>query len=586
MQYSKLVDVYEKLESTTKRLEKTKIISDFLKRISDDEIDHLMLLVQGRVFPNWDQRELGVAIKLLIKAIKITTGAEEKKIYDTLKKTGDIGETAEQLVGKKSQSTLFSKELTTKQVFNTLQKIAEMEGEGSVDRKLQLISELLTSAKPKEAKYLIRTIISDLRIGFGEGTVRDAIVWAFFGEELEIKYDEKENKINFPEKDREKYEEYNNKVQGAIDLTNDFVEVVKAAKKGVNTLKELSLVVGSPIKVMLYQKAEGIKDGFETVGKPAACEFKFDGFRVQLHKKGNKIKVFTRRLEDVTKQFPDVVKAVENHVSKDCVLDAEAIGYDVKTKNYLPFQSISQRIRRKYDIHEMVEKFPVEVNVFDVIYFDGKNLLKEHFIERRKILEKNLKQKPFVFKLADEIITSDEKEAEEFYKKSLDAGNEGIMMKNLEGIYKPGSRVGYGVKVKPVMETLDLAIVGAEWGSGKRGKWLSSFTIACQNDAGEYLEIGRVGTGFKEKTEEGTSFEEMTELLKPLIISEKENEAIIKPKIVIEIKYEEIQKSPTYSSGYALRFPRLLRLREDKSPEDCTTLKQVEKFYKEQRGRN
>ncbi|MBI5065872.1 ATP-dependent DNA ligase [Candidatus Woesearchaeota archaeon] len=586
MHYSKLVEVYEKLESTTKRLEKTKILSDFLKKISDDEIDHLMLLVQGRVFPNWDQRELGVAIKLLIKAIKITTGAEEKKIYDTLKKTGDIGETAEQLVGKKTQSTLFSKELTTKQVFNTLQKLEVMEGEGSVDRKLQLISELLTSAKPKEAKYIIRTIISDLRIGFGEGTVRDAIVWAFFGEELEIKYDEKENKISFPEKDREKYEEYNTKVQGAIDLTNDFVEVAKAAKKGITTVKELSLVLGSPIKVMLYQKAEGIKDAFETVGKPAACEFKFDGFRVQIHKKGNKIKVFTRRLEDVTKQFPDVVEAVEKHVSNDCVLDAEVIGYDVKTKKYLPFQSISQRIRRKYDIHEMVEKFPVEINVFDAIYFDGKNLLKEHFIERRKILEKNLKQKPFVFKLANQLITSEEKEAEEFYKKSLNAGNEGIMMKNLEGIYKPGSRVGYGVKVKPVMETLDLVIVGAEWGSGKRGKWLSSFTIACQNDAGEYLEIGRVGTGFKEKIEEGTSFEEMTELLKPLIISEKENEAMVKPKIVIEIKYEEIQKSPTYSSGYALRFPRLLRLREDKSPEDCTTIKQIEKFYKEQRGRN
>ncbi len=586
MHYSKLVDVYEKLEGTTKRLVKTKILSEFLKTISDEDVDHLILLVQGRVFPNWDQRELGVAIKLLIKAIKITTGAEEKKIYDTLKKTGDIGETAEQLVGKKSQSTLFSKELTTKQVFNTLQKIAEIEGEGSVDRKLQLISELLTSAKPKEAKYLIRTIISDLRIGFGEGTVRDAIVWAFFGEELYIKYDEKENKISFPEKDREKYEDYSNKLQQALDLTNDLVEVVKAAKKGVNTLKELSLVIGSPIKVMLYQKAEGIKDGFETVGKPAACEFKFDGFRVQLHKKGNKIKVFTRRLEDVTKQFPDVVEAVEKNVSKDCVLDAEAIGYDVKTKKYLPFQSISQRIKRKYDIQETIQKFPVEVNVFDAIFFDGKNLLNEPFIERRKILEKNLKQKQFVFKLADEIITSDEKEAEEFYKKSLDAGNEGIMMKNLEGIYKPGSRVGYGVKVKPVMETLDLVIVGAEWGSGKRGKWLSSFTIACQNDAGEYLEIGKVGTGFKEKIEEGTSFEEMTQLLKPLIISEKEKEAIIKPKIVMEIKYEEIQKSPTYSSGYALRFPRLLRLRDDKGPEDCTTIKQVEKFYKEQRGRN
>ncbi len=587
MRYLELAEVYEKLENTSKRLEKTKILSEFLKKISEKEIDHLLLLIQGRVFPAWDQRELGIAHKLLIKTLRLVTGKTEKQIYDILKKTGDLGETTEQLVGKKSQATLFSRKLTTQQVFETLQKIASLEGTGTVEQKLQFISELLTSADPKEAKYIIRTIISDLRIGLGEGTFRDAITWCFFGEKLEIKYDETENKVSFPENNREKYDEYSGKVQRAIDLTNDFVEVVKAARKGIENLDRLSLKIGNPIKVMLFQKAKDIEDGFETVGKPCAIEQKYDGFRVNIHKKGKEIKIFTRRLEDVTKQFPDVVESVSENVKKDCILDAEVLGYDKKTKRYLPFQSISQRIKRKYDIKEIVEKFPVEVNVFDVICFEGESLLNKPFKERRELLEKNIKQIPLKFKLADQLITDDLKKAQEFYDKALKAGNEGMMMKNLEGIYKPGSRVGYGVKIKPTMETLEVVIVGAEWGSGKRGKWLSSFTIACMDENGEFVEMGKVGTGFKEKEgEEGVTFEQMTKLLKPLIIEESQNEVKVKPKIVIEVNFEEIQKSPTYTSGYALRFPRLVKLREDRRAEDCARIEEIDNFYNQQRGRN
>jgi DNA ligase 1 len=215
-------------------------------------------------------------------------------------------------------------------------------------------------------------------------------------------------------------------------------------------------------------------------------------------------------------------------------------------------------------------------------------LLKTPFEERRKILEKIVKNKPFVIKAAEQFVTSEIKEAEKFYKKSLDAGNEGVMVKKKDGIYKPGSRVGYGVKVKPVMETLDLVIVGAEWGEGKRSEWLSSFAIACRDEeSGEFLELGQVGTGIKEKeNEEGdVSFDQLTKLLKPLVISEKGKEVKVKPKIVIEINYEEIQKSPTYNSSYALRFPRVIRLREDKSLDDVSTIKEVERYYYEQRGR-
>ncbi|MCX6708357.1 MAG: ATP-dependent DNA ligase [Candidatus Woesearchaeota archaeon] len=580
MQYSVLVGVYEQLEATSKRLEKTFILSEFLK--SADNLDKVVLLVQGRVFPNWDQRELGMAAKLLVKALSLATGAALDKIESVWKETGDIGTVALELTKKKSQATLFSQPLSVQKVFDNLQKIPELEGLGSVDRKVQLVAELLTSASPVEAKYIIRTILGELRVGLGEGTVRDAIVWAFFGDKAGVKYDKATNELDLSDDERMNYDKYVVLVQEALDVVNDFGEVAKIAKEGGDLLN-VSLKIGKPVKVMLFKKAKDIKDGFENVGKPAACEFKYDGFRLQIHKFA-KIRLFTRRLEDVTAQFPDVVQRIAKNVKGDCIIDAEVVG--IEKGKYLPFQSISQRIKRKYDIEEMSRKFPVEVNVFDVLFCDGKNLLKMPFIERRKILEKIIIQVPFEIKLAEEIITDDESVAEKFYRSSLLAGNEGMMMKNLQGIYKPGSRVGFGMKVKPTMDTLEVVIVGAERGEGKRGQWLASFVVAVRDpETGEFVEVGRVGTGIKEKVEEGVSFEQLTQLLQPLIIEEKGREVKVKPEIVIEVDYEEIQKSPTYSSGFALRFPRLVKLREDRSPEDINTVDDIRDLAESQRGR-
>jgi DNA ligase-1 len=337
---------------------------------------------------------------------------------------------------------------------------------------------------------------------------------------------------------------------------------------------------------MHLKEAKGIENAFERVGKPAAFEYKYDGFRIQVHKKDKEIILFTRRLENVTKQFPEVVKYVKEHIKgKSFILDTEAVGFDPKTKKYLPFQSMSQRIKRKYDIDKMAKDFPVEMNVFDAVYFEGKNLMAEPFEKRRQLIEKIVKPEKRKIVVAKQLVTSDAKEADKFYNESLSQGEEGVMVKNLKGIYKPGSRVGYGVKVKPVMETLDLVVVAADWGEGKRGKWLSSYTVACRDEeTGELLEIGKVGTGFKElETEEGVTFAQMTELLKPLIKSEKGKKVFVRPKIVIELRYEEIQKSPTYSSGYALRFPRLVKLREDKAVDEASTIAMVKELYKEQK---
>jgi DNA ligase-1 len=586
MEYKKLVELYQRIEATTKRLEKTYIVSEFLKRTDVDDLPKIVLLLQGKVFPSYDERKLGVATRMVIKSLNKSLGISVDDIEKEWKHTGDLGLTAESLARKKKQVTLFSQTLTVSKVFSNLQKLPTLEGSGTVNQKVGLISELLTSASPEEATYIIRTVLEDLRVGIGEGVLRDAIVWAFFDDSIHVNYDDEKKSIS-PE-NRELYKAYVEAVQAAYDIMNDFAKVAEIAKvSGLGGLKSVEIDVGNPLKVMLYPKAADIKEAFERVGSPAAIEFKYDGFRMQIHKKDGKIRIFTRRLDEVTAQFPDVVKYAEKMVDGDSyILDAEAVGFDVKSKKYIAFQNISQRIRRKYDIDKISKDFPVEINVFDIISFNGENLLKRPFKERREIIERMVKPEQFKLVVAKQLVTSDAGEAEAFYQSALDAGNEGVMFKNLEGIYKPGSRVGYGVKVKPVMESLDLVIVAAEWGTGKRSGWFTSFTLACYDpDAGSFMEIGKVGTGMKEKTELGVSFEQLTELLKPVITKEKGRNVWVKPMVVVEVNFEEIQKSPTYSSGYALRFPRVIHIRDDRSPEECSDLSLVEDLYSHQRGR-
>lgn len=579
-----MVEIYEQLNNTTKRLEKTHIISEFLKGISTDDMQHVILLLEGRVFPNYDARDLGVASRLMLKSLNVATGININKIENEWKKLGDLGLVAESIVKTKKQVTLHATKLTVKKVFDNLRKLAELEGEGTVERKTQLIAELLTSAKPIESKYIVKTILGEMRIGVGEGAMRDAITWAFFGSKIGIKYTKEMNDIEV--EDRGIYNKYADAVQHAYDVTNEFAEVARVAKSdGLKGLENIGMKVGIPIQVMLALKVDTIEEAFETVGKPAAIEFKLDGFRIQAHKdeKGN-IKLFTRRLEDVTKQFPDIVEYVKKNIKgKSFIIDSEAVGYNKKTGKYLPFQNISQRIKRKYDIDKMSEDFPVELNVFDIIYFEGKSMINEEFEKRRKLLEKMIKREPKKLVLAKNKITSDKKNVEKFFKEAVDAGNEGLMFKALDAPYKPGARVGYMIKFKHMMETLDLVIVGAEWGEGKRAKWLSSYTIACLEENGDFVEVGKVSTGLKEKEEEGLSFVEMTRLLKPLIISEKGKEVTVKPKIVIEVGYEEIQKSPNYESGFALRFPRIISQRLDKGPHEASTLDYVKKLYEGQK---
>jgi len=582
MEYSTLVELYEKLFSTSKRLEKSYHISKFLKSIESDK-DIIFLLLKGRIYPDWDETKIGFAAKMAIKAITLSSGIKQEQIEHWWKTLGDLGNVAEEAMSKKKQSTLFTQKLTVRKIHTNLNKLSQQEGQGSVDHKIKLVSELLTSASPAEAKYIIRTVLEDMRVGVGDSTVRDSIAWSCFDI---IKFDmkEKDDKKKYIVEDREEYNKVINTLQEAYDVANEWAIVFEKAKESLSSLEKLSLEIGKPIKVMLFPKAIDFEDAFERVGSPCAFEYKYDGFRMQIHKKNDQVTIFTRRLDNVTAQFPEIKQLILNNVNAEtCIIDAEAVGMDSKTGKYLPFQHISQRIKRKYGIEEMTKKLPIELNIFDIMYYNSESQLKTPFSERRKLMDKIIKQQPKKIILAHQIITDKKEEAERFFKEAVSKGNEGLMAKKLDGIYKPGARVGYGMKIKAMKESLDLVVVKAEYGEGKRAGWLSSFTVACMDEDGTLLEIGKVSTGLKEKDEEGTSFNIMTELLTPLILSEKGKEVTLKPKIIIEVGNEEIQKSPSYSSGYALRFPRFLKLRDDKSVDEISSIDYIDKLYKEQK---
>ncbi len=562
MKYSELCEIYEELEKNPSRLKKTEILTSFLKKLKHEKNKEVIYLAQGKIFPDYDERETGISKQLVIKVLFKATGISTKEIVKLWKKLGDLGLVAEEITKKKKQSTLSQKVLTTEKVLENLQKLPELTGKGTVEKKLALISELLTSAKPIEAKYIIRTLLNDLRIGVGAGTIRDAVVWTCFDKE----------KGNY------------DIVQDSYDKATDWKLVFEKACKGIKELEKTELTPGKAVKVMLYPKVDDIKEAFERAGKPTAFEFKYDGFRIMINKDSEgKIKLFTRRLEEVSKQFPDVVKYVkENIKGKTFIIDSEAVGFSPATKKYRPFQEISQRIKRKHNIEKLEKELPVELVIFDVIYYNGKSYIKVPFKNRRKLLEKIIKKQKYKIILSEQIITDSEKKAQEFYDRAIKEDQEGVMVKKLEAPYKPGSRIGYGYKLKPKASDLDLVIVEAEYGTGKRAGWLTSYTVACR-DKNKFLEIGKVSTGLKEKEEQGLSFKELTKKLKTLITKEKGRHVKVKPKLVVTVIYQNIQKSPTYNSGFALRFPRITRLRPDRSTNDIASLSEIKKDYKKEK---
>jgi len=572
MLYSKLVEVYAKLEKTPSRLAKTDAVAGLLKESDSENLPRIVLLLQGKVFPSWSEMVIGIADKMVIKIVATATGFLESEVIKSYNETGDLGLTVEVLMGKKKQQTLGLKHIDIEKAFENLQKLAAVEGKGSQEVKISIVKELIMHSSPEEAKYIVRTSLGQLRVGVAEGVIRDAIAKAFF-----------------PGKEGDEKKEAIKAIEWAWFLRPDYGEVACIAKeRGLEGLKSVALELGKPFHVLLAEKAPGLKEALESFENPQ-IEVKFDGARIQCHKDGDKVWLFTRRLENVTTQFPDLADMVKKGVkAKKCIIEGEAMAMSPKSGKPMPFQVLSQRIHRKYEIDRIIKEIPIQMNWFDIVYLEGKQLFDKTFRERRRLLQSVIKTTHRKFQLAEPLVTKDLPKAEKFYQDALYAGQEGVMVKNLDATYQPGKRVAGGwLKVKPVMETLDLVITGAQWGTGKRAGWLGSFLLACRDQAsGEFLDCGMMGTGVKEKKtmETDITFKDLTEMLRPDIVSGKGNTVKIKPKIVLEIAYEEIQKSPNYDSGYALRFPRLVKLRPDKSPEEVDDIDRISKIYTQQKG--
>jgi DNA ligase-1 len=553
MEFSEIIKYLEKVESTQANLEKTEHLSKLYAEAGSD-LEDVVMLSLGRISPKWEDLDLGVSSKTLVKIISKASGRKEREVEEVWKTSGDLGDAAEKMIEGKKQQRLMSRKLTVKNVMERLRKVAEMEEEGlsqsvNQDKKQKMLADLLSSAEPEEARYLARIMLENLRIGIGEGTVRDALDDAFL--------------------DGENSQE----VQRAYDYSNDFRKVASATRKGLEALNEIDLKLNRPVNSMLAQKVDTIEEGFETVGKPAAVDFKYDGLRAQIHLKNGEAKIFTRRLENVTEQFPDVKAYVEENIdAENCIIDSEIVG--VRDGEVIPFQQLSKRIKRKYEIEKLRNQIPVEVRPFDLIYLEESLMsrpYKERWNELELIVETNEN-----LKLVDRTVTSLEEEVNEMQQESLSQDHEGVMMKSLDAEYKPGKRVGYMVKLKPVMETLDLAVIGAQWSEGRKSGWLGRLKLGCWNEKEqEYEMVGRMSSGLTDK-----QLEEITERLKPLIESEDGRDVVLRPEVILEVEYEEIQDSPTYKSGYALRFPRLKQFRDDK--EEADSKEKVEALFKGQ----
>lgn len=544
MKFSALISVYESLEDTTKRLEMTDIVSQFLRETPADVLDVVVYFLLGKVFPDWKDAELGVGTKLVIRVVSTVSGVPESTIEEYIREEGDIGKACERAINEKKQVILFTEELSVEYVYGGLTRVSEFSGARSQEKKLKYLSNLFSSATGREARYLVRIVLGTMRTGIGEGTVRDAVAQGFGCDPSQV--------------------------ERAYMLTNDFGLVAKTARKNAADLDELGITFFRPIKFMLAQVGT-LQEARERM-HVLSCEIKYDGSRAQIHKKGKKIKIFSRRLEDITSALPDVVEAVRRSILEDAIIEGEIVA--TENDHPRPFQFVLRRLRRKYDIQEMMEKIPLKLYIFDVLYKDG-SLLDMPFRERRKILEGTIKEGESA-QVSTVLVTDDVKEAQEFFNHSIDMGHEGLMIKDVESVYQPGARGKKWLKIKETMETLDLAIIGADWGEGRRAHWLASFLLGIKDEQGAFMEIGKVGTGITDEM-----FKELTDKLSPYIIEQKGKTVKLIPYLVVEVAYEEIQKSPNYESGYALRFPRVVRVREDKSPDEADDIDRLHEILGE-----
>jgi DNA ligase-1 len=580
LDYAVIADAYEKIEATTKRLEMTDLLVDLLKKTPRNVIAKVVYLTQGKIYPDFVGLEIGVAEKLAIKALARASGRRQSEIEDELRKSGDIGETAQKILAKKKQSTFFQKTLTAQRIYETLDKMAKTMGSGAVSSKMALLAGLLSDASPKEAKYIMRTVTGNLRLGIADMTVLDALAIAYGGGK-----------------------EARELIERAYNISSDLGRVANVvAEKGLEGIEKFQVVVFEPIRPMLAERLSSPEEILEKLSGKCVAEYKYDGERVQAHKKGNQVVLYSRRLESISDQYPDAVELVKENVkAEEAILEAECVAIDLETGELLPFQELMHR-RRKYGVEEAMEQYPVSLFMFDALYVDGKDLTLDVYPLRRKLLEKAIKESDRV-KAAKQIKTGSVKELEAFFEEAIAEGCEGLICKSVgkDSVYQAGARGWLWIKYKrdyksEMTDTVDLVVVGAFHGRGRRAGTYGALLLAAYNKEADTFEtVTKCGTGFTDE-----DLKKLPELLRAHMVPRKhsrvqstlEADVWFEPKVVLEVLGAEITLSPIHvcalgsirkGSGLAIRFPRFTgKYRTDKAAEDATTSAEVVEMYRNQ----
>ena len=580
MNYAIIADAYEKIEATTKRLEMTSLLMELLKATPKSEIAKVVYLTQGKIYPDFVDLQIGVAEKLAVRALSRASGRKETEIEVDLRKSGDIGESGQNFLTNRKQVTFGRKTLTVEKVYETLDKMAKTSGSGAIDTKMAMLCGLLTDASPKEAKYILRTVTGNLRLGIADMTVLDALAIAYGGGK-----------------------EAREQLERAYNTSSDLGRVASVvAEKGLAGIKKFEVVVFEPIRPMLAERLSSPEDILEKLGGKCMAEYKYDGERIQAHKKDKKVSLYSRRLEDISDQYPDAAELIKDNVkAKEAILEGECVAIDVETGEMRPFQELMHR-RRKYGIEEAMKEYPVSLFLFDALFVDGRDFTLSPYLERRKVLEKTLKENIRLC-AAKNKMTSSVKELEAFFEEAIADGCEGIVCKAVgkDAVYQAGARGWLWIKYKrdyksEMKDTVDLVVVGAFHGRGKRAGTYGALLLATYNKKGDVFEtVTKLGTGFTDK-----DLKEIPELLRKHEIPKKHSrvqsflkaDVWFEPAVVLEVLGAEITLSPIHMCAMdsirkgialAIRFPRFTgKYRTDKAPEDATTSNEVVEMYRSQ----
>jgi len=579
VRFSLISDTFEKMESTSKRLELTQYLVDLFKATPKESISKVVYLIQGKLRPDYEGVELGIAEKLAIRAISKSSGTPIRKIEEVFREDGDLGRAASKILEQKTQTTFLMQQITAERVYETLLKIAKLEGSRSQDMKMKYISSLLNDATPREAKFILKLIMGTLRLGIADNTVMDALAIAFTGS--------RENRA---------------KLEAAYNVSSDLGRVAEAVcQNNVEGLENFHVELFNPIRPMLAERVKSAAEATEKLGKEFAAEYKLDGERVQIHFGDQRVVLFSRRLENITNYYPDIVENIPKALkTNDVILEAEVVAINEDSGEFLPFQELMHR-RRKYNIAKIVEQYPITVNLFDVLYLNGRDLLNSTYAERRKKLEEITLENEFI-KLVPKTIIRSEGDVEDFLENSINAGCEGLMLKVLDAPYRAGARGSNWLKLKreyrnELGDSLDLVVIGAFFGKGRRTGKYGTFLLATYNQENDTFDsICKVGTGFTDE-----NLDQLYQILSnkvtikknPRIESGMEADVWFEPELVIEIVASEITLSPIHTtakdvirkgSGLALRFPKFTgKIRIEKAPEDASTDQEVITLYRNQR---